>query len=213
MALFLACSILIFLAFYTLYDFTATLRSLDIIEAQRDQWQRPSDVVQALELRAGNTVADLGSGAGYFSLKLARVVGPNGRVLAVDLRRLSLFFLWTRALLKGHHNIRVIVGKDDDPRLPSDAVDAVLIANTYHELSHPDAMLDRIFQSLRPGGRLVVVDRAPRGAPEEGAHEVPLAVVEHALGLKGFDIVRTDDRFIDRAGEDLWWLIVARKPE
>src|ERR1700688_1876335 len=157
LALFLVCAILIFLALNTLYAFTSTLNRLDAVEAQRDQWQRPSDVLRALDLQPGNTVVDLGSGAGYFALKLSPAVGQQGRVLAVDLRKLSLFFLWTRALLRGQRNIHVIVGEEDDPRLPTGSVDAVLICNTYHEFSNPELMLNHVFRSLRRGGHLVVV--------------------------------------------------------
>ena len=92
-------------------------------------------------------MVDLGSGAGYFALKLSPAVGKRGQVLAVDLRRLSLFFLWTRALLRGQHNVHVIVGEEDNPRLPTGTVDAVLICNTYHEFSNPELMLNHIFRS------------------------------------------------------------------
>lgn len=211
LALFLVCAILIFLAFNTLYSFTSTLNRLDVVETERDQWQRPVDVLRALDLWEGNTVVDLGSGAGYFALKLSPAVGKRGRVLAVDLRRLSLFFLWTRALLRGQHNVRVIVGEQDSPRLPTGTVDAVLICNTYHEFSNPESMLNHILRSLRPGGRLVIVDRTPRAKEAEHTHEVPLAVVEGALQQNGFEIVSHDDHFIDRPGNDLWWLVIGRK--
>ena len=134
--LFLICAVLIFLALNTLYSFTSTLHQLDAIESERDQSQRPLDVVRTLDLREGNTVVDLGSGAGYFALKLSPAVGKTGQVLAVDLRKLSLFFLWTRALLRSEHNLQVIVGAEDNPRLPTGSVDAVLICNTYHEFSN-----------------------------------------------------------------------------
>src|ERR1700688_2116006 len=115
LALFLVCAILIFLALNTLYSFTSTLSRLDVVESRRDQWQRPSDVLGALDLQPGNTVVDLGSGAGYFALKLSPAVGTRGQVLAVDLRRLSLVFLWTRAVLRGEHNVQVIVGAENNP--------------------------------------------------------------------------------------------------
>jgi len=210
--LFLACAIVIFLALNTLYSFTNTLQRLDLIESDRDQWQRPLDVLQALDVREGNTVADVGSGAGYFALKLASAVGNRGQVLAVDLRKLSLFFLWTRALLRGQHNVQVIVGEEDNPRLPAGRVDAVLVCNTYHEFSRAEPVLLHIFQSLRPGGRLVVVDRAPRAASAEHAHEVSLTVVENELRQRGFQILSHDDHFIDRPADDLWWLVIGRKP-
>jgi ubiquinone/menaquinone biosynthesis C-methylase UbiE len=212
LTLFLAGAILIFLALSTLYSFTNTLNRLDLVESERDHWQRPADVVVALALREGNTVVDLGSGAGYFALKLSPAVGKRGQVLAVDLRRLSLFFLWTRAVLGGQPNVHVIAAEEDNPRLPTGSVDAVLICNTYHEFSNPQLMLNHVFRSLRPGGRLVVVDRASRATEAEHAHEIPLAVVEGELRQKGFEIVSQDDHFIDRPRDDLWWLVIGRKP-
>jgi predicted methyltransferase len=211
LALFLTCAIPIFLAFNTVYSFASTLTRLDSIESERDRWQRPWDVLRALDLQPGNTVADLGSGSGYFALKLSPVVGKDGQVLAVDLRRLSLFFLWTRALLRRQHNVHVIIGAETDPHLPDGTVDAVLICNTYHEFSNPPLILNRVFQSLRPGGRLAVVDRAPRATEAQQAHEVDLTVVEKQLRNQGFEIVSQDGAFIDRAGEDSWWLVIARK--
>ena len=193
----------------TLYSFTSTLNRLDAVESERDRWQRPADVLRELDLRPGNTVVDLGSGAGYFALKLSPAVGERGQVLAVDLRKLSLFFLWTRALLRGQHNVHVIVGEEGNPRLPVDTVDAVLICNTYHEFSNPELILNRVFRSLRPGGRLVVVDRAARVAEAQHTHEVPLTVVEGQLRNEGFYIVSQDDSFIDQAGDDLWWLVIS----
>lgn len=212
LALFLASAILILLGLNTLYSFTNTLHQLDVIEAERDQWQRPLDVIRALDLKEGNTVVDLGSGAGYFALKLSPEVGKRGQVLAVDLRKLSLFFLWTRALLRGEHNVHVMVGEVDDPGLPTDSVDAVLICNTYHEFSSPERILNHVSQSLRPGGRLVVLDRGPRATDTDHAHEVPLTVVAGQLRRSGFEIVSQDDQFIYRPGDDLWWLVVGRKP-
>jgi ubiquinone/menaquinone biosynthesis C-methylase UbiE len=216
LVLFLVCAVLLFLGLSTFYSFTNTLRQLDAIESERDQWQRPSDVLRALDLRAGNTVADLGSGSGYFTLKLAPVVGNQGQVLAADLRKLSLFFLWTRALLRGQQAVHVIVGDEDNPRFPAGSVDAVLICNTYHEFSHPELMLEHAFQALHAGGRLVIVDRAPRSAETEHGHDVPLTIVESELRRTGFEIVSRDDHFIDLhnnpRGDDLWWLVTARKP-
>jgi predicted methyltransferase len=207
------CAILIFLALNTLYSFASTLTRLDTVESERDRWQRPSDVLRALDLRPGNSAVDLGSGAGYFALKLSPAVGRQGQVLAVDLRKLSLFFLWTRALLRGQHNVQVIIGEENDPHLPIGAVDAVLICNTYHEFSHPELILGLVFRSLRPGGRLVVVDRSPRSTESQHSHEVPLAVVKGKLGTEGFEIVNQDDSFIDRPGDDTWWMLIARKPQ
>jgi ubiquinone/menaquinone biosynthesis C-methylase UbiE len=147
---------------YVLYSALDALHTLDVVEADRDGWQRPADIFKALDLRAGNVVVDLGSGAGYFALKLSPIVGGRGEVLAVDIRETSLCFLWIRSVLRHSHNIHVILGDYDNPHLPSQAADAVLIANTYHEFRNPRIMLDHVFWCLRSGGRLVIVDRGPR---------------------------------------------------
>jgi len=212
LALFLACTVLILLGLNTLNSFTNTLRELDVIEAQRDHWQRPLEVLRALDLHDGSTVVDLGSGAGYFALKLSPAVGKGGQVLAVDLRRFSLLFLWTRALIRGQHNVHVIVGEERNARLPMGTVDAVLICNTYHEFSDPERMLLQVSQSLRPGGNIVVVDRDPRATEAERTHAVALTVVVGELRRKGFEIVGQDEHFIDRPGDDSWWLVVGRRP-
>jgi predicted methyltransferase len=194
-----------------------TLRELDSVEADRDQWQRPSDVLQALDLKHGDVVVDLGSGAGYFTLKLSGAVGDQGKVIAVDLRRLSLSFLWTRTLLRHQHNVSITVGEPNNPRLGTSVADAVLVANTYHELADSSSILTHIFRALRPGGRLVIVDRGPvpaidpHGEEATDAHEIPVARVEGELNHGGFTIVRTDRGFIERPGDN-WWLIVAQKP-
>ena len=205
-------------AVYVIDQAVRTLDTLTTIERERDTWQRPGDILRQLELGPGDRVVDLGSGAGYFALKIAPRVAPDGRVLAVDLRRQSLVFLWIRATLDGLWNLRVIHSHVDDPLLPPDPIDAVLIANTYHELTAPAPILKALFALMRSGGRLVVVDRGP-GAGDEtdaavaGHHEMSAAVAERDIVRQGFVTVARDDRFIDRPTDpDVWWLIVFRKP-
>jgi SAM-dependent methyltransferase len=191
----------------TTYQGLNTLRRLEVVESERDRWQRPADIVGSLNLRQGSTVVDLGCGSGYFALKLSEVVSSDGTVYAIDIRRLPLMFLWLRSLIRHQGNVRTILGSIGNSRLPANAADAILIANTYHELADPDAMLDQTFGSLVPGGRLVIVDpiRTERG-------ELPPSVVEQKLLGRGFDVVNRDDCFIDQSVRGRWWLIVARKP-
>ena len=193
-----------------------TLRALDDVEHQRDTWQRPDDVIQHLAVRSGHSVVDLGSGAGYFALKIAPRVAPDGLVLAVDLRRQSLAFLWVRAWRRGYSNLHVIRGDVNDPRLPPGPIDAALIVNTFHELTNSAAILQALFRSMRSGGRLVVVDRGPhregRPHPREIHRAITLDEAEHEITRQGFQTVVKDDQFIDRAEDDPWWLLAARKP-
>ena len=217
-ALFLGAVLALLVLLGAIYRGINTFVQLEIVEHERDQWQRPAPVLQALNLREGSTVVDLGSGAGYFALKLSRAAGSRGRVLAVDIRRLPLLFLWIRAVLGSHHNITVIHAHESDPNLPAGVADAVLVANTYHEFSNPKAILGHVARSLVPGGRLVVLDRSPpapnaqHDETEGHHHHLPAAEVERELLQSGFEIVSREDNFIEQQGKDSWWLIVARRP-
>jgi ubiquinone/menaquinone biosynthesis C-methylase UbiE len=185
-----------------------TLDRLTIVERERDQWQRAPAVIRELNLHDGSSVVDLGCGAGYFALKLSTAVGATGTVQAVDILRLPLTFLWIRAVQRGTHNTRVVLGDPDDPHIPG-PVDSVLIANTYHELAHPKVVLGRLHLALTAGGRLVIADRGPQSTNAE--HAIDPALVEAELRRHGFDILSRDDHFLDQPGEGPWWLIVARK--
>jgi ubiquinone/menaquinone biosynthesis C-methylase UbiE len=216
--IFLVCAFLGVPLVSVIYQAVATLDVLTQVERERDEWQRPSDVLALLSLREGDTVVDLGCGAGYFALKLSPMVGTTGGVLATDIRRESLAFLWIRATIGRHGNLRVIHGQPDDPRLPPVAADAVLISNTYHELAEPKRLLEILFRALRSGGRLVVLDRGPRAAAADArqhavGHRLEPAIVERDIRGAGFAVASREDRFIDRpADDDIWWVIAARKP-
>ena len=201
------------------YQGVQTLRILTLVEGERDAWQRPADVLRALGLSEGNVVVDLGSGAGYFALKLSPMVGARGAVLAEDIRRESLTFLWIRRFLRNARNVRVVLGEPDNPHLPIGTVNAVLIANTYHELSPSKPILDAVFDAMKPGARLVILDRHERStrgnsrAAESERHGILSEIVERATRQRGFETISRQERFIDRPeDDDVWWLLVARKP-
>jgi predicted methyltransferase len=214
--LFLLSAIVILGGIYILDSTLNTLRTLHAVEAERDGWQRPGDILRALDLKDGNTVVDLGSGAGYFTLKISPAIGSRGRVLSVDIRKLSLTFLWLRSIARTPRNIHVILADEDDPHLPAASADALLIANTYHELHNPRLMIGYVFRSLRAGGRLVIVDRGPADTPPSSniapGHEVPMEAAEQELRHAGFEILQQEKPFIDRSGDDPWWMLTARKP-
>jgi predicted methyltransferase len=97
------------------YSALNTLSRLKAVEAERDLWQRPTDILQALALKQGYLAVDLGCGSGYFTLKLSSEVGKNGRIIAEDIRRLPLAFLWLRTFRKNEHNVSIVHG---DPIAP-----------------------------------------------------------------------------------------------
>ncbi len=225
--LFFVLVVIMVVALFLIYQLTQTLHQLNLAEGERDQWQRPDDVIESLKLKDGYVVADVGCGVGYFSLKLAPKVAEHGSVLAEDILGESLTFLWIRAFLQHQSNIRVIHGNPDDPHLPEGGVDAVLIANSYHEFSKPLAILDHTFRALRSGGRLVVLDRGPRSEHGESReiqmqqYQIGASIAEDEIRQRGFEVISRDDRFIDRpaaerpgdrSDDHVWWLIVARKP-
>ena len=184
-------------------------------EADRDRWQRPADVVQALNVTEEAVVVDVGSGVGYFALKLSDRVGERGRVLAVDVRAVPLLVLRARALLRARGNVTAIHADFAEADLPRGGVDAVLVANTYHELADPRAALDHAFAALRPGGRLVVVDPSDAGEdpsqPPVAHHHASSASALKRLQAAGFEVVRHEEGFIDAPGQS-WWLVVVRRP-
>ena len=182
-----------------------TLDRLALVEHERDSWQRAGAIIEQLNLRQGGRVVDLGCGAGYFALKLSGAVG-HGTVQAVDILRLPLAFLWIRAAQHGDSNLHVVLGDPDDPHI-SGAVDAVLVANTYHELANPGVVLEHLRRALVAGGRLVIADRGLQSANPE--HAIDPATVEAELLRDGFGIVGRDDHFLDQPDEGPWWLIVA----
>ncbi len=118
----------------------------------RDAEERPDTLITALEIPAGATVADLGSGTGYYTWRLARAVGPGGKVFAVDVQQAMLDR--TAETVRKHqlNNTELVLGDETSPRLPSGALDLVFIAHAYHEFSSPEAVILAVKQSLKPGG-------------------------------------------------------------
>jgi predicted methyltransferase len=161
----------------------------DLEGPDRDAWQQPGRIMDALGIADGAVVADVGAGGGWFTVRMARRVGPNGLVLAEDIQRQMIESIERRLLREGLRNVRTVLGRDDDPRLPKDALDAVLIVDAYHEVQNRIALLRNIRDALKPAGRLGIVDfRMDGGGPGPPMDEriVPSAVVAdaQAAGLR-----------------------------
>lgn len=123
----------------------------------RDAWQRPDQVMDALGIADGHVVADLGAGGGWFTIRLARRVGPNGLVYAEDVQRRMIESIERRVHRENLRNVRTILGTSLDPRLPP-KVDVVLIVNAYSEMEQPVVLMRNVAASLKPSGRIGIVD-------------------------------------------------------
>jgi predicted methyltransferase len=137
----------------------------------RDEWQRSDDVLARLGLTPGRTVADVGGGPGWWALRLARAVGPQGRVFAVDVEpRLSAVLL-DRLAKSDVRNVTPVLALQDDPLLPAGSCDLALLVNVYHHLPGAPAYLRTLAKALKPGGRIAIIDfqkaDLPQGPPPE----------------------------------------------
>jgi ubiquinone/menaquinone biosynthesis C-methylase UbiE len=124
----------------------------------RDTWQQPEKVIQSLQLRPGAAVADLGSGGGYFTFRLAKAVGPAGKVYAVDIDQDINAALNERAKNEQAENIEVILAQPHDPQLPAAGVDLIFTSNTYHHIEDRVRYFNNLRKYLRPGGRVAIID-------------------------------------------------------
>ncbi len=126
--------------------------------SDRDSWQQTSRVVEALAIRPGDRVADLGAGSGYFTVHLARAVGPSGRVYAVDVDAEMNAYLEERLAEEGIDNVEVVLGESEDPLLPNGKIDLLFTSNTYHHLQDRPAYFQRVQADLAPEGRVAVIE-------------------------------------------------------
>ncbi len=184
-------------------------------EATREQWQKVPEIFGAMGVSPGDRVADVGAGSGFFTVRLARAVGPDGRVFAVEINPGAVRDLQERVARERLDNVEVIAADAADPRLPA-PLDAVLIVNAYHEMAEPLLILDKIRQALKLGGRLVIVEPIAQArlntsrAQQWSNHEIAMDFVVQDLGQAGFTILERRERFVENLlDRDIEWLIVA----
>lgn len=136
---------------------------------EREDFQKPDEVMRALELEAGETVADIGAGSGYFTIPVAKAVGPEGKVLAIDISQHMLDYLERRIKAEKLENIELRKVERDDPRLPPGGVDLILMVDTIHytlEREARTAYARKLREGLAPGGRVVIIDYIPKSLEE-----------------------------------------------
>ena len=161
----------------------------------RDADERPETLLDALALKPGMMVADIGAGLGYYTWRLARRVAPMGKVTAVDVQQSMLDATAAEGRRRNTPNVELVLGTEDDPRLPSASFDLIFIANSYHEFADPPAMLAAIRRALRPNGRLVVIEyaREARGVPISPLHKMSLDDLRSEIEPAGFRLERILD--------------------
>lgn len=181
-------------------------------EERREAWQKVDQIFSAMGVRSGATVADIGAGDGFFTSRLARAVGPDGRVFAVDVDEGALTRLRKRLEDENIRNVFVVKGTATDPRLPDRTLDAALIVNAYHEMPQHQQMLSALRSALKPDGKLVIVEpisdarrSRSRGEQTKG-HEIAPEFVLADARRAGFRIVGMQDPFTTR-GRDMEWLL------
>jgi ubiquinone/menaquinone biosynthesis C-methylase UbiE len=124
----------------------------------RDAWQRPDQIMDALSISEASVVADLGAGGGWFTVRLARRVGPNGLVFAEDIQQQMIEAIDRRVQREGLRNVKTLLGTPDDPKLGPKSVDAVLIVDAYHEIEQPVKLLRNVAKALKPDGLIGIVN-------------------------------------------------------
>jgi len=196
-------------------------------DANREPYQRASDLLVALQVAQDDWVADVGAGAGYYSMRLSEMVGPNGKVFAEDISNSAMGWLNARARLFNLRNVEIVKGENNDPKLPTGRLAAVLIVDTYHHFTDYPEMLDKIFHALKPGGCLAIADysfaehRSQPRADQLKLHEISPDLVREEITKAGFAVSKCEDPFVKwspgvgntRASATDMWLIVAVRPK
>jgi tRNA A58 N-methylase Trm61 len=159
-----------------------------LVRPEREAEEQPEKALDALNLKPGMVVADIGAGVGYMSLRLAKRVGPSGRVYANDLQPEMLAKLRENAAKGKINNVVTVLGDVADPKLPPNTMDLVLLVDVYHEFSQPQQMLRKIRETLKPDGRLVLLEYRAEdpNVPIVAEHKMTVAQVKTELEAEGF---------------------------
>ena len=163
--------------------------------SEREEEEAPDVALNVLKIPKGASVADIGAGSGYITVRLAARVGPAGRVFANDVQPQMLNILARRLSDAKITNVTLIEGTFDDPRLPPASVDLALMVDVYHELSQPQAILRRLREALKPGGRLVLLEyrKEDPTVPIKPEHKMSVADAKMEVEAEGFTLSKVDE--------------------
>ncbi len=189
----------------------------DARDAARETKWKVSGIFDALGVRPGSRIADIGCGDGLLTLRLAASVGPHGKVFAVDVDDKALGTLKLRLEGAFAKNVEIIRGEEDDPLLAEASLDGAVILRAYHEFSHYREMLAKIRAALRPGGRIVIADVGASGngarASQIARHVLSHRFAESELAEAGFRVVLSAPSFAQVNDAETVWLVAAERPE
>lgn len=160
---------------------------------QREEEEHPAKVLDSLDIRPGDVVADLGAGSGYFTFRMAPKVGKTGKVLAVEIQDAMLNTLQARAAAMKATNVEVVRGTEIDPHLPVNSINLVLLVDVYHEMSYPFEVMTRVREALKPGGRVVFVEyrKEDPAVRIKEVHKMSVEQLEREMNAVGLVRVRT----------------------
>lgn len=176
--------------------------------SERENEENPTRAIQLLKFEKGMTVADVGAGSGYYALRIAKQVGPEGKVYANDIQPEMLAILKRRMRQEKVTNVEPVLGTEQDPKLPAGSCDVILMVDVYHEFSHPQVMLQKLREALKETGRLVLLEYRKEDPYVPIRPEHKMSVKEAKLEVEGEGFV------LEKVMEDLPWqhiLIFKRK--
>ena len=155
---------------------------------EREREEAPAQALAFMQIPPGSVVADIGAGSGYFTTRLSRLVGPNGRVFANDIQRGMLDLLRQRVERERLINVTLVLGSAADPKLPEGAIDLALMVDVYHELADPQTMLANVRKTLKPSGRLVLIEYKGEdpSIPILPSHKMTVAQAKMEVEPEGF---------------------------
>lgn len=178
---------------------------LSIFEyAGRDQKLHVDRVMDLLNIAPGKSVADVGAGSGWFTVRAAARVGPSGQVYAEDINPDAIEFIRNRAVKANLGNVHTVLGEENDTMLPRSSIDAVLILKTYHEFAHPIPLMKQLRKSLKPGAKIGIIDRNGNGTD----HGLQPDIVEGEMAQAGYHRIGQYD-FTKDDGEDYFLIFAA----
>ena len=163
--------------------------------AERDDEEEPNVALSVLKIAKGTAVADIGAGSGFITERLASRVGPTGRVYANDVQPQMLQMLAARLAKKKITNVTLVQGAIDDPKLAPDSVDLEIMVDVYHEFSQPQAMLRKLREALKPGGRMVLLEyrKEDPSIPIRPEHKMSVAEAKLEVEAEGFTLSKVDE--------------------